>query len=109
MTSDIQSLLSRLETATEGSRELDYEIWRVLHGAEHLSDWEDRDWLAYTQSVDAALTLVPGDAWLEMRRPLDGRPPIARLDINRRPYTCAAEAPTLALALVVAALRARGA
>jgi hypothetical protein len=69
---DLQSLIARLEAATEGSRELDYEIakWKLPRLSEcvQLPDgrWETPDGLVYaidyTTSLDAALTLVP-EGW----------------------------------------------
>jgi hypothetical protein len=69
---DIDELISRLETATEGSRELDGRIFLfdnpktecvcVLHDGKVIADAHVP---RYTVSLDAAVTLVPGDCdWL---------------------------------------------
>ena len=50
-------LIARLEAATEGSADLDYEIWNSLGtGPLRLSD-KPRSIKRYTESLDAALTL----------------------------------------------------
>jgi hypothetical protein len=139
MTSDLQSLLSRLETATEGSRELDAEIDAALRiGKPSLPDWARTNfptWRArpdgrvecahgdgtgslhwesqpFTRSVDAALSLVPEGFYWNLRV---GRNVITAT--VQSPFGTSltpqwvheeAEAETPALALVVAALRARG-
>ena len=80
------NLIQRLEQATEGSRELDAEIWfldaakadgPVKEGAEDYGGIERTNWMKgsigiwddqlphYTTSVDAALTLVPDGFWVE--------------------------------------------
>jgi hypothetical protein len=159
MTSDLQALLSRLETATEGSRELDCLIapivgWyritpseakRTGHGSKAHGGWVQpndvrdgkpmfcqlhgtdvyRDPPEFSRSVDAALSLVPegwyvenlsqahpecgkyGLTWLcQLARQRRERNPAHRAECRE---TDARFHPTPALALVVAALRARGA
>lgn len=67
---DLPSLIHRLESAQEGSRELDWEIWAFDKDAVKRSDDE---WLAlcasrensvpfFSTSIDSALTLLP--AWM---------------------------------------------
>ena len=117
-------LIAELERATEGSRELDYAIaretgWRFTgehefkeHGVfwrdATTDEWKQLPW--WTTSLDAALTLIPegwrawfswgcgfGDAGL--MRPTD-----------KTAWTRDSEimsAPTTALALCIAALKAR--
>jgi len=75
----VSDLISRLEAATEGSRELDAEIWRVAGGPgvkrwvpdDPNDEWYNQrdigEWvevaLPYTRSIDAALTTCdPADA-----------------------------------------------
>jgi|SRR5882672_10296542 len=74
------TLLSRLQSATGPSRELDAEIalangWKLINDAESLwrSPTGRYDWAPlYTESIDAALTLVPsldkaeGALWLKL-------------------------------------------
>ena len=84
-------LIARLEAATEGSRELDAEIWWFAHGplprfAESLEEAivaakvgriagsKHARVLRYTTSIDAALTLVP-TGWYTMhagQNPMSG-------------------------------------
>lgn len=98
-------LIDRLESASEGSRELDILIATAV-GAKRV----DGPWYArYSTSLDAALTLVPegwtgsvdvpGDnngAWLD--------PPAAPVIGHERVYAIGA---TSALALCIASLKAR--
>ena len=62
----MKDLLSRLEQALEGSRDLDRDIHEQLTDPETVAPFPSR-WDAiphYTTSIDAALTLVPeGCAW----------------------------------------------
>jgi hypothetical protein len=58
--SDLLSLISRLEAAKEGSREMDQEIW-FNHVWEGQGD--ERDVPAYTSSVDAALSHEAEGFW----------------------------------------------
>jgi len=105
-------LIARLEAAAEGSRELDVEIQR--HRTGHPDDhWYELNgkWARnecpprYTTSLDAALTLVP-EGWF-----------VRKLAEYEDGWTCTlikgarnengASAATPALALCIAALRAR--
>jgi len=112
-------LIARLERATEGSRELDFEIAEYLDkiGVKYATTIEGHtpEW---TQSLDAALSLVPEPkklAWGVGTMKRDGDPKITyaancrrfgRIDAGQPLFD--AEAATPALALCVAALRARG-
>jgi hypothetical protein len=143
--SDLQSLLSRLETATEGSRELDCLIapvvgWyritpseakRTGHGSKahggwvHPNDVRDgkpmfcqlhgtdvyRDPPEFSRSVDAALSLVPEGLMVSMT--IGHGQAVANVKtgsiLNPETREWPGYAKTPALALVAAALRARGA
>jgi len=108
---DLDTLISDLERATEGSRELDYAIakeigWRFSGEESFKEYWQDAttdEWKQlpwWTTSLDSALTLVPeGSRW----------------DVQQD-YTCAfasidgvttGRVATPALALCIAALTAR--
>lgn len=99
---DLSSLLSRLSSSREGSRELDIEIDHAIKKPE---DW---DWRfeppKYTGSLDAALSLVPEGLSWEVRQivTFECDAIVYGHDIHQ-----SAEAATPALALVIAALRAR--
>ena len=125
-----ESLIARLKTATEGSRELDFEIFKLLHPM--YAKWEYRGFNSggeyikgpgrfreqcpsdpYTTSIEAALTLVPdGWAWHRMKRV--GRDRSIWMAIllpeprNNLP-DAHGNAATPALALCIAALKARAA
>lgn len=101
----MEQLIQKLEAATEGSKRLDYEIWRNTGGAE-LSDWEDRIWPAYTTSLDAALSLVPeGLSWFaEMN---NGNAHAGAHWPKCDPASQFGHAATAPLALCIAALKAR--
>ena len=113
------TLLERLEQATEGSRELDDTIEREIVGfnPDRLpTQWPmvGDDTPHYTTSLDAALTLVDPEWRWDVRGVFNqqqtkrvGLCRIVTGDIgNIREYE--AEARTPALALCIAALRARG-
>jgi hypothetical protein len=110
--SDLLSLISRLEAAKEGSRELDQEIW-FNHVWEGQGD--ERDVPAYTSSVDAALSLVPeGWSFYRLDQYSNGPDPIwgwgAQLRCHANPEVGLAIGETRAsmpLALCIASLRAR--
>lgn len=125
-------LIARLERATEGSRELDAEVWRevslpteyfgskiervtysngdvVIDTEDGFRHFDTHDIPRFTLSLDAALSLVPGGKWQWQIRqdPSSYRAGIVGgkipdMVIHR------GQAPTPALALCIAALRARG-
>jgi len=116
---DFTDLIARLETATEGSRELDAEIVRAVDPDAFFADDGSFESAVYdcinrypphyTTSLDAALTLVPeGWGWSVdyanacMLSTLGGD---GHVDYLHTTY--AREAATPALALVIAALKAR--
>jgi len=98
-------LIERLEAATGPDRELDAAIWRAtVPEAKH---WPDNAAMPFTASIDAALTLVPEGwsytvAWLHRNSRACVAMFHAKLEEQR------AEAPTPALAICIAALKARG-
>ncbi len=119
----MDEIINRLEAATEGSQELDCEIgmalgWTVERPYEHVERWANPDgsvlyrsfpW-SYTTSLDAALTLIPARTEHTKERSYQ----IDAIGFER----CYAAAyrdgdwfhgisRTPALALVIAALRAR--
>jgi hypothetical protein len=95
----MQELIKRLEEATEGSAGLDHEIADAV-GFPMLA----RAIPYYTTSLDAALTLVPeGAIWTISCG--DGEPGFAFIDTGGRIEEH--DAATPALALCIAALRAR--
>ena len=120
----LAALIERLERAEAGSRELDAEIGAWLeanatddHGPRsnyHLSKqktwmgvkgWEWRRW---TTSIDSALTLVPADGYWQCERlNIEGETRgFGYATVN---YEHEGLHPVPALALCIAALRARGA
>lgn len=129
-----EDLIARLEAATEGSSELDWGVyltatergraafarpedsltlpwpqWIEHHPIElRLPHCYDGDMRPYTRSIDAALTLLPKDAgisidWRHKLMSEPGAPPLARVMIDGE---MAVWAPTIPLALCVAALKA---
>lgn len=128
----LDDLISRLEAATEGSRELDAEIFRWIGLTErqerHCRDWCRMDgrtgltrehyigaWApAFTESVDDAMTLLPEGAWFLLGagktrpdEPLYGALIMRAGDIDG-PALGEGEHPTsLPTATVIACLRAR--
>ena len=130
-------LADKIEALEGPSREVDAEIWAYVHGPADCyikqspfngawcvyytsRDGKERlcetrrgmpDKLAYTASLDAAMTLVPeGYDWFKLRR-LDRLPHMivepAHREGNPRDYYHFGTARTPALALCAAALRAR--
>jgi hypothetical protein len=117
-------LITRLEAATEGSRELDDEIARAMLEAKQpirlmgmsddepsvpvfqYADGSTGTSLRYTTSLDAAVTLIPeGYDWIVAD--VNGH-------VGGTPYACVGDetqhfGETPALAFCIAALRARGA
>ena len=120
----LAELIAKLEAATERSRELDAEIWAHLNGftgaikgrwvggrwswsVGSVGVWDD-ELPHYTTSIDAALTLVPeGWHWtIEGPDPLKRVSPYALLGLPGL-READGRAATPALALCIAALRAR--
>jgi hypothetical protein len=102
--SQVVTLIARLEAATGPDRAIDWAIWQSIWGEySHPLD----NYALFTQSLDAALTLVP-EGWRTdtVYQSLDRRRWTWALRIERGVGT-AGNAPTPALALVIAALKAR--
>lgn len=121
MSGNLDSLIAELERAAEGLRELDGEIALSLGWVKHHAGWahwttpdglENRHVPFFSDSLDAALTLVPeGCGWeISVDPDWEGKiPPSAVVcpigeSPQRRILTVA---PTPALALCIAALKAR--
>lgn len=113
--SDIAALIERLETATVGSRGFDYEIhcaigWRDCDQGGWIrgTDCTGQGWPDYTTSLDAALTLVPdGKRWQAGWSPRVLKNECGFAIIEYRDGKTAEQAATPALALCIAALKAR--
>lgn len=115
--SDLDTLIRDLEEATEGSRELDTAVtnwmWREKWGKKLPKDLSIEP---YTTSLDAALTLVPeGWKWEIANHAGDDDGPRAALwwgipaEHNDEIKQIGAHGNTPALALCIAALKARNA
>ena len=113
---DLASLIAALEQATGPSRELDAELGRRPIGWRERNGMFGREWISpagrmaelprYTESLDAARTLLP-EGWFAL---IDtrGRADVRYAPIDQSGYRReVANAATPALALGVAALRAR--
>lgn len=110
----MDSLIARLESATEGSLELDYDIHQAL-------GWQDNDecgwsrgdertdpnWPYYTTSFDAALTLVPEGHCITLRTCTSIPQVIVHCPVESRLGNHYGKAATPALAICCAALKAR--
>lgn len=121
-TADLSELIAKLEAATEPSRELDSAIGQTIGmvAYDRSTDvlgypvGDDAPYPAFTTSLDAALTLVPGGAFWRVGHDGEGpNPADFRADVlnvmpaERRSVTGKGVAGTPALALCIAALRAR--
>lgn len=106
---DAMTLIERLEAATAGSRELDAEIAHAI-GAFKPKPVTARDenfWTQhYTTSLDAALTLVP-DGYDYIIYRIDGEYYAEVGPTGSFGFTKCVGAPTIALAICIAALKAR--
>jgi hypothetical protein len=104
---DLQSLLSRLEKAQEGNWRLDKAISEKVVGRTYFGGLDQR----FSRSVDAALSLVPEGLMVSMT--IGHGQAVANVKtgsiLNPETREWPGYAKTPALALVVAALRARGA
>ena len=133
----LDELIARLEAATEGSRELDAEIWRVADPpACKIADYQSRaftgrDWTEeekaeavaarmkrlaphFTTSLDAALTLVPEGCAFRLQKNLNGKYWVSmqrKFPDQELGFDIWVDAygPTIVLALCIAALKARAA
>ncbi len=102
----LSDLVARLEAEKEGSRELDTEIGRVVFGFDHIPNDNEPHLGTYnwTRSLDAALTLVKGYACVV--RDEDGRGLVTLTPLDDT-FQKGSEGATPALALCIAALKAR--
>ena len=104
----MRDLIERLEAADGPQFVLDVEIWKTCHPA----DWKWQHGRfnppAYTASIDAALTLVP-EGWLWRIMPSDFDGWLAEVWTDDT-LDCefGVRAKTPALAICIAALRAKG-
>lgn len=125
----MQDLIAKLEEAECGSREWDAEVAQALGNEVVLGPFNPANYMRtpdgattdlpmYTQSLDTAMTLVPegwhtslhGDPgdWLAELRDLDDQHPYCRRAYSwRREDWRTHGSPTAALAVCIAALRAR--
>jgi hypothetical protein len=112
-------ILERLEAAQEGSREMDLAIWRAVgEGAPDRVQWDIENYYLrgiaphYTTSLDAALQLVPEEVYrrlfIETSHPAKAGF-IETHDEIKGPSGLYFEAATPALAVCVAALKAKNA
>lgn len=105
------SLLTKLQSAKEGSRELDVEIYRACGFKVYPQDEPSRDTAGdaphLTTSLDAIVSLIervkPGAQW-----DLNNFECRAALSVRGAFYDYTAIAPTPALALCISLLRAMG-
>ena len=112
------TLIERLEAATGPDRELDAAILVAVGGKRRFDDWWigyrfiGREASAFTASIDAALTLVP-EGWdyviaspgVDENHPDEWCINMARHPDDESNFTFA---PTPALAICIAALKAKG-
>lgn len=110
--SDLLKLIERLENASEGSRELDAEIANSYGGLSGMGYeiWEAVEAHAphYTTSLDAALTLVPEGCYVRIETGPAHDFHSAEIEADDDDYD-ALNAPSPALALCIASLKARAA
>lgn len=107
----MKELIERLEKATGPDRELDGEIALLLDPDTRRVNpgrWVGNEVPAYTSSVDDALTLIP-QGWRvgSIVEGAIGPWFVSLWDNSVRHLAARSEAPTLPLALCIAALRAR--
>lgn len=127
----MDELIARLEAASEGDTGLrvigglDDQIWRLVNDKQwFFTGWQYdlKEAPRYTTSIDAALTLVPEGWFIKLRcgKPVGAEGEFCHceldcdadsigrdLDDDEPMYAKALNAPTLPLALCIAALRAR--
>lgn len=139
---DLPALIARVEALTGPCRETDAAIAAALRLGRNLPDWAARwtgEWrptiqgsvvlmqdegkpgphfvsLAYTASIDAAMTLVDPSWWFRCSGPMspaaygysreDQRTPCAGVEMIGEPYSAGGRGHNLACAITVACLRA---
>jgi hypothetical protein len=129
---DITDLITRLEGATEGSHDLDWTIAEALGWTKYWSSQtiylppgvvEDIqvehpegatvNLPKFSRSVDAALTLIPPDVWLNMghrfndQMARDRKVCFAGFETAEAPYYFGSHAETFPIAICLASLKAR--
>jgi hypothetical protein len=123
--SDLARLIARLEAATDGTVSLSEEVARAVGWVSWRGQWfapgtdpagnpPSLDGAPnFTRSLDAALTLVPETAGIEINRywltTRDGAVWSAQLRWGLRDSAASEDAPSAPLALCIAALKARSA
>lgn len=103
----MQTLIERIEAAQGPSRDLDREIYATQVEHPVWSNPNFRNYARYTSSVDAALRLLPKGWWpntIQWRRGNEA-PWVGLRNYEARKVD--AKAPTLALAICAAAIKAR--
>ena len=103
VTTPLADLIARLEKATGPDRRLDFSIAQAVENAGPM-EWRANGFPYYTSSLDAALTLVPDCTPWAAGEDEDGT---GCADIPR--HRVLVHAATPALALCIAALKARSA
>ena len=106
-------LIARLDEAVDPERDLDLHIWCVANGVAGIGAmsarvrWLSNDFPYYTASIDAALTLVPADHFwcITMRGCKRGGFDACCLPVGTQMEWHAGTTP--AIALCIAALKAR--
>lgn len=104
----MKDLIAKLEAATEGSRELDLEIWNGIE-RQPLVDGENGATVAnYTASIDAALTLAP-EGWDFDVSSMEGKSSahVSRPVAFNKWFSNLGQGGTPALSICIAALKAR--
>jgi hypothetical protein len=102
-------LIEKLEAATEGSRELDAAIHRLVvpKPMYAIDGWPGAEALDYTTSIDAALTLVPeGFAYTIHKEPPNTHSYIRLWNPFKRGHQQTAVGSNTALAICIASLKA---
>jgi len=115
---DLKGLIERLEAAPEGNRELDAELYTALwpqgvYEAPHTAEDCFERTPPYTTSLDAALTLIDKEKFpilvLQGMGPAGFYARVGMRDVSVAALYGEGVAPTPALALCIAALKARDA
>lgn len=109
----MQDLIERLEKATGADRELDKDIYVLTTGgdpSEHRINWQYAQFLPrFTESMDAALTLVPEGWWWVLKLAPHRKGAFAELHSHKigGGELAISDGTTPAIALCIAALKAR--